>query len=44
MRTFTVLGRGGTYVAYGTNPTQNWTQTTIPIGHHKLATTVLELL
>jgi lysophospholipase L1-like esterase len=31
--TFTVLGRGGTYVAYGTNPATNWTQTTIPAGH-----------
>jgi hypothetical protein len=28
---FTVVGRGGTYVAYGT-PSQNWTQTTIPSG------------
>jgi len=31
--TFTILGRGGTYVAYGTDPTRNWTTTTIPAGH-----------
>ena len=29
---FTVLARGGTYVAYGT-PSQNWTTTAIPGGH-----------
>lgn len=32
---FTVLGRGGTYVGYGT-PAQNWTQTPIPSGHDRV--------
>lgn len=30
--TFTVIARGGTYVAYGT-PAQNWTETPIPAGN-----------
>jgi lysophospholipase L1-like esterase len=32
---FTVLGRGGTYVGYGTTA-QNWTTTVIPTGHDRV--------
>jgi lysophospholipase L1-like esterase len=33
--TFTVLGRGGTYIGYGT-AAQNWTTTPIPGGHDRV--------
>jgi hypothetical protein len=34
--TFTILGRGGTYIAYGTDPAKNWTTTPIPSGHQRV--------
>jgi hypothetical protein len=33
---FTVLGRGGTYIAYGPDPAKNWTRTPIPAGHDRV--------
>jgi hypothetical protein len=33
---FTVLGRGGTYIAYGADPARNWTTTAIPRGHDRV--------
>jgi lysophospholipase L1-like esterase len=33
---FTVLGRGGTYIAHGTDPARNWTRTRIPAGHDRV--------
>lgn len=32
----TALGRGGTYIAYGTNPATNWTTTEIPAGNDRV--------
>jgi lysophospholipase L1-like esterase len=32
----TVLGRGGTYIGYGTDPARNWTTTPIPRGYARV--------
>jgi len=33
---FTVVGRSGTYIGYGTDPARNWTTTPIPRGHDRV--------